>query len=63
MYVKVEEIVAFIDDEGRHICVEHMTDEEWDALTSDNFLTIDDVRDTDSDLYFCDRCGERIVEF
>ena len=43
----------------RVICVDCMTDEEWDPLTQDQIITRQDAEEKNMVLY-CDRCTEPI---
>ena len=51
--VKREEILAIQKEDGRIICANCMTDQEWDTITESQIITRDSI-DAAEEVYFCD---------
>jgi hypothetical protein len=57
--ISKEDISGMWDDEGRIVCADHMSDEDWNELTEDRVITSDEIERSD-DLYFCHVDGKRL---
>ena len=57
--IKWDEIRGIWTSSGQLVCFGCATEDEVDEATEDEFLTDDDLNG--EDLYFCNRCKEKIV--
>lgn len=55
--VRIDEIDGACVD-GRVVCMNHISIEEWEELEETELIT--NAQEDDEYLYFCDRCGGRL---
>ncbi len=53
MFVKREDILGMQDQEGRLICSDCMTDQEWQEVSQSQIVTVDNVEKSDG-VFFLD---------
>ena len=54
------EDIAGVSVDGRIICLDCLSDEEFFAAKEDDMILLEDVNNSDDDLYFCDDCHKRL---
>ncbi len=60
MVIEREYIVGMITEDGSILCAEHMTDDQWNHLKSDQMISRDDLERDHEKIYFCDECKEKL---
>jgi len=59
MEINKDEVIAKRDHEGI-ICSDCMTAADWEDISPNEILTLDDIERDDDKLFFCDKCGKRL---
>ncbi len=60
MIIEKDSIVGMRTEDGSIVCSEHMTNEQWNNMKSEQIILRDDLEKDPDKIYFCDECDEQL---